>query len=698
MGRKVVYFGGGGSASGDGDGIKRGVRNGLKFLAAAFVLSMILGMLRQCHHEHEGQTEATPWDTIPEISDTTGFKPTEPIEATPVLPPVEDPNYKDPGENLPNAGDNRMPSDTTGLIDDPDKGKIYSNQLTVIIDEEDKTRDVVKQWADEFKALFPGEGYKVTFYDKNLKILHLVVPPEDRENVKATVKAKITDIKFYITDNRSFVTEGERVVPQDELFTKAGVPELYRWYFEPIQAYEAWGITRGTGDVTVAIVDSYFDLKHAELSGSRVTAPFSVEKWSRDVEPDAQMDRTNPNFYHGTVVASIALATADNGTGGSGIAPKCRFMPISVGSHIQTLQILYGMLYAVNNGADVINLSLGVDFGAKEHGASIGEQIEASKLIGQEEEEIWEYIYNLSEKRKCTIVYAAGNSTEYIGLDPSKRSRNILNVSSVNYDLKASDFTNVGNYEEHGVHTSTISAPGELMFAAKPFNSYITDPKELHESAGTSYSAPIVTGAVALMKSMDNSLTTREIIKILDETGKPVGGTNGSHIGKLIQIKDALQKVKEGIAQGDDFRKKPMGLWGSVKQVKYYVVSTGLYSGQGRPYFEIKSEKEGKAHIYCVTEDKKGIGDDCTAAMTVKIVDGEVVVGSTGEIKGTGKSRPYLGIKSGKIYSDESGVVHFKGVTGDRNYSMYDSECDYVLKRFDKIMEETEPEYNGENE
>ena len=159
--------------------------------------------------------------------------------------------------------------------------------------------------------------------------------------------------------------------------------------------------------------------------------------------------------------------------------------------------------------------------------------------MGKAQEKMWDYVFQLAEKRNVTIVWAAGNSNCYAAMDASKRNANTVRVSAVGKDLKKAKFSNFGNFKELDLHESTISAPGVDIWGALPGNSYDAWP-------GTSFSAPIITGVIALIKSQNKDLTTAQIINILQSTGKPVDGA--PHIGNLVQIKDALIKAKETVA------------------------------------------------------------------------------------------------------------------------------------------------------
>ena len=256
-----------------------------------------------------------------------------------------------------------------------------------------------------------------------------------------------------------------------------------------------------------------------------------------DVAPKS----TTPPDYagHGTLVTAVAVGNGNNGHGSSGIAPKCKFIPVSMGEHLNTITEVEGLLYCMYHGATVINLSCGTSFSEMITQMPLEQQIRFSEQQGTAQEKMWDYVFQLAEKRNVTIVWAAGNENCYGAMDASKRNENTIRVAAVDRNLKKADFSNYGNFSDKNIYESTISAPGVDIWGALPNNSYDAWP-------GTSFSAPIITGVVALIKSENKDLTTSQIIKILQSTGKPVSGA--PEIGKLVQVKDALEKAKKTVA------------------------------------------------------------------------------------------------------------------------------------------------------
>jgi hypothetical protein len=151
----------------------------------------------------------------------------------------------------------------------------------------------------------------------------------------------------------------------------------------------------------------------------------------------------------------------------------------------------------------------------------------------KEEERLWREIMRIAARHSSTIIVAAGNDNVLAGIDALHRPELFITVSAVdnnNQNFNKADFSNYGQF-------STISAPGVGIYSSVGENDYqIMD--------GTSMAAPIVAGAVALMKSLNDSITSKQIICILQNTGLETQGD----IGKLLQLDKALEKVKSGVA------------------------------------------------------------------------------------------------------------------------------------------------------
>lgn len=128
-----------------------------------------------------------------------------------------------------------------------------------------------------------------------------------------------------------------------------------------IKAPDAWGITTGSSNIVVAVIDNGVENNHPDLPGSRQVrvagSNFAAYQWGPPDPNDPEPDYGKDDAAHGTCVAGIIGAT-HNSEGIAGVCPQCKIMPIRVapmfGDHI------YGAAtdLAVNNNAKVISMSL----------------------------------------------------------------------------------------------------------------------------------------------------------------------------------------------------------------------------------------------------------------------------------------------------------------------------------------------------
>ncbi len=138
-----------------------------------------------------------------------------------------------------------------------------------------------------------------------------------------------------------------------------------QWGLDRIGAAEAWDRSTGEG-VTIAVVDSGVDLQHEDLSGQLAGHVSCIGSGG---DPNGCTGSGQDDNGHGTHVAGIALATTDNGRGMAGVAPRARLLAVRVlanecgGSGCTAsgtaADVSAGIRWAVDHGADVINLSLG---------------------------------------------------------------------------------------------------------------------------------------------------------------------------------------------------------------------------------------------------------------------------------------------------------------------------------------------------
>ena len=466
---------------------------------------------------------------------------------------VRDWNEPIPGvDELPSPDRNFIPPiDSTKIITDPEDSvsQIVCDRLIVFFKSTpEKVQDDMASFARQFKQQYQGNAYQILYYNSSIGTMYIGVPESERTKVADELPQKIQGIDFLVTTDQILSGMSK---PSDPGFSVSNYDE----YFKLIQAYDAWDITRGSKDVKVAIVDSYFDLSNPEI-GERYANPINISTRRVNVLPPAAMPASEEEvglYCHGSHVAGLAIGGQNNRLGCSGIAPECSWIPIALGNYPwSTIRILEGVLYAVYRGADVINLSVG-GISPLMAQLPLGDQVAISQVAGKRGEAVWDYIVEIANRNNCIICKASGNESAFMGLDFMNRSDLVINVEAVdNQGIKA-DFSNFGVVDEVGIHYSAVAAPGVKLWSVSdkrcaPYwllsGTKVSVKEGFQEMDGTSMAAPVVTGAVALLKSKNKDLTAAQARKILIMTGKQTDTQN--RIGPTIQIRDALDATGKG--------------------------------------------------------------------------------------------------------------------------------------------------------
>ena len=501
-------------------------------LLLLLLLLLLLFLLRKCcndwhcldrdHHKesrYDGRNPFIPVDSLSnnpsDSQDTAGLA----DPSNPNLPPSDDFLYPpisedDPGfEFLPEEPNKPVPIDDGDIVDDKDSiRQIVGNRLNVLLDDDALS---INEFAADFKNAYPDDKYSIIYADPIIKRLQLQVPTQEREKIKSELIGKLPS--KYTTDNVFIWDEALMVGSFTANDTRLGEC----WYHNSIKTFPAWDISMGGENIIVAVADDGFDLTHDEFKG-KIVKPYNVFTKTANVSESKEK--------HGTHVAGLAVAAANNQTGIAGVAPNCKLMPVKVfdeQGRTSVMPVLDGVLYAVYNHADVVNLSLGL---VLKEGIPESVQREMIRTYYKEEERVWKKVFAIANRNNTSIIIAAGNENLMAGIEPMHRSDDVIVVAAVGKDhsplYNKTDFSNYGQYTD-------LSAPGFEILSTVGKNKY-------QIMSGTSMSAPIVSGAVALMKSVNPTLATAKIRKILQDTGLKVNG----NIGNLIQLDKALAKAK----------------------------------------------------------------------------------------------------------------------------------------------------------
>lgn len=571
------------------------------FLIGILAFVLLLLTLKKCCGQSQKDNPDTLAHPIDIPSDTIIEDPGKPVEDWPgTIPDVPE---------LPDSAHNFIePFDSTLVTPNPEDTlrRIMSNQLIVLFNSKDIENDM-KIFAQKFKKEYPSSSNEISYYNTKSGLMKLLVPQDSLLQIRDELPSKIPDVSFKVFTVDVFTSNA---TPSDPDFGNRDYSE----YFELIQAYDAWDITRGDTAVKVAIVDSYFDLKHPEI-GNRYVDPINIITQKTGVAPSrpafsGQMAGLNA---HGTHVAGIAIGSQDNNLGCSGIAPLCKWIPISVGDCMTTDAIVEGLMYAIYHGADVINMSLGAQFSKFAWLLPIDEQVKRATEPNKQDS-LWDYVLEVANAHNCVIVDAAGNDKLLMGMDPQTRNELMVNVEAVDSKGIITDFTSFGRVDDKNINFSVVSAPGVKIWSSTyqssiPFfpSEYKRSYKEsLQEMDGTSMASPIVAGAVALLKSKNKNLTVSEIINILKVTAKQTDKSN--KIGPTIQIKDALNMVGGEKMKFDDVMKDHnaiLGRWKSTSVLPLVEMDNGKKIDELWLYLTFKTTDSGNSDYYLISSSNK---------------------------------------------------------------------------------------------
>jgi len=271
-----------------------------------------------------------------------------------------------------------------------------------------------------------------------------------------------------------------------------------QWGLKSIKCPEAWDTDTGSKSVTVAVVDTGIDYTHPDLAANCVPGASFV------LNNDDPLDDNG----HGTHCAGIIGAVMNNGKGITGVA-NVSLMPVKVMSAKgagNLFSVASGIIYAADNEADVISLSLGVPADISVLSSAVDEAVD----------------------NDCFIVAAAGNENVSTKFYPAAYAE-VISVAAIDSENNKAFFSNFGDWID-------VAAPGVDIFSTMP-----TYPCELTKEeygfnqsydslSGTSMACPHVAGVAALAKSMhpdwDRTRIRNEIELRADDLG------NKSHFGQ----------------------------------------------------------------------------------------------------------------------------------------------------------------------
>lgn len=259
-----------------------------------------------------------------------------------------------------------------------------------------------------------------------------------------------------------------------------------QWQLDMLRASTAWRTSTGAG-VVVAVIDSGVDASHPDLAG-RVLPGLDLVESASTADPDP--------VGHGTAVAGLIAGRQDDDRGVVGLAPDARILPVRVldaeNRYDDALIVANGVRWAVDNGARVINLSLG--------GSSASPALAAAL----------DYAF----ARDVVVVACTGNETA-------------SNSSTVWYPAREPGVVAVSGLDREseqlwsGAITgreTVLSAPASGLVGARPPDGY-------WRVQGTSFGTPLVSATAALIRARYPEMPAGDVINRMLRTARDIGPT-----------------------------------------------------------------------------------------------------------------------------------------------------------------------------
>ena len=462
--------------------------------------------------------------------------------------------------------------------------------------------------ADEILVKFKG--------DKNINVIR-IADSDDFEEILDFYGSN--EAVEYAEPNFTYKSA---IIPSDSYFSD-------QWYLQRIKAADAWNIANESPEIIIAILDSGVQATHPDLRdniwvNTREIPNNNIDDdkngfiddvngWdfinsSSDPSPKFKEGFTEAGIQHGTVVAGIAAASGNNAAGISGVTWRAKIMPLKIlddKGEGSTSNVIRGIDYAIANGASVINFSF-VGFG---YSRSLEEAVKRAYDAG------------------VIMVAAAGNEQDGgdgynldttpmypVCYDGSNGENRVIGVAATDtLDQKAS-------FSSHGFKCVDIAAPGLGIFSTvvyspthrigdKPFNKYYDG-----YWAGTSMATPIVSAAIALVESVNPSLSRNQVIDAILSSSDNINKLNPNYLNQLgrgrINLRAAVQSAKDSLA--NNYTKLILAPLSNNKSTVRITDENGKINGE--EFLSYGESFRGGANISSGDIDGDGIDEIITGA------------------------------------------------------------------------------------
>ncbi|MCF6276343.1 MAG: S8 family serine peptidase [Candidatus Magasanikbacteria bacterium] len=424
-------------------------------------------------------------------------------------------------------------------------------------------------------------------------------------------------------------------------------PNVKQWSYNDLGLYKAWASETGSKDVVVAIIDNGFDTFHpdlydnvwknsGEIAGNNIdddkngyiddiwgwnfsykdldgSGGISAEEsfGNNDPRPSAfDIPAVEDFIHHGTLVAGIIGSVGNNLTDGVGVNWNVSLMNLKVvesNGDGSASALVNAIRYAVDNNADVINISM------------------VTGLFDEKINDAIKYAY----ENNVAVVAAAGNNSRSLNVSPlypvctdeKTGKRMVLGVSAMNEDHRKAFFSNFGS------NCIDITAPGTNIASTMRYAPRYGLTEQYGGGwSGTSFATPFVSGALALVKSIQPSWGVDKLFDAVLSTvhrTPPKDPESYAHLfgAGLLQIDKAVKfameslpevpkgntvvavDLKTGLIEYNDLKKEEISLF--TKKTIAGINSITSFVDNGQTKFATIKRENGKVKISILNSDFK---------------------------------------------------------------------------------------------
>lgn len=354
--------------------------------------------------------------------------------------------------------------------------------------------------SEELRTIYEAKGGKLKGLIERASVHEISVPPKA---IGAIEKALRNNPKIKYVERNAY---GHTLqTPNDPHYAS-------QWHLPKMGVDLAWEINKGSTSAPIAILDTGFDVNNADIAGKFIhgynagnpSAPFggysSCSGWA-----------------HGTWVASVAASSVNNAVGGAGVGWLNPIIPVSVFDSACAMSFTTfsnGLYWAVDHGAKVISISVGWNWSAFP-------------------QTLFDAV-TYAVDRGTPVVVAAGNDSTncttaqypcYPGSFP-----NVINVAGTDINDAPTSFSNYGSYV-------SIAAPGLNVVSTGVNGAKVT-------LWGTSFSAPLVAGAIGLVLTVNPSLTPVQVRDLLKQTAFVPAGWDARYGAGRLDVLAAVNMAR----------------------------------------------------------------------------------------------------------------------------------------------------------